>query len=280
MKKFLYILLPFLAAVLIFSIIMFLLTGNKDKGGLQVTSKPESKVYLNGKLLGQAPLCKAPFCNPPGFIDAGAYTIKLIPIEGNFEPFEQKITVSSKVLTVVDRNFDETGLSSASIITLTSIENKKDAQISVISFPDSSEVFLDNNLQGQTPILLKNITQSDHELKLSKEGYKDKIVRIRAILGYKLEALVFLGINPEVASASAEMISSLSAALGSKVLILQTPTGFLRVREDASISSNEIGQVKPGEIYPLLDEKTGWFQIQLNDDTKGWISSDYAKKQN
>ncbi len=278
MRKILFILAPFIVIVLVFSAVIFFLSHNRGKGALQVTSMPPSKVYLNGKLIGQTPLCK---CELKDMIDANDYTIKLIPTQGNLEPFEQKITISPKVLTVVDRNFALQGLGNGSVISLTPISDKKDAQISIISFPNTTEIFLDNNLEGQAPLLLKNITESDHELKLTKEGYKDKIVRIRTVLGYRLDALIFLGINPDIATTSATQISSPSATITpsvAKVLILETPTGFLRVRDAASLGGIEIGQVKPGETYPLLDEKSGWYQIKFNDQ-EGWVSSQYSEKQ-
>ena len=277
MKKILFLLLPFLVAFLTFFLFIFYLNINKDKGALQITTVPSAKVYINGKLVGQTPLCK---CQPKDMLIEGVYTIKLVPIQGDFAPFEQKITISPKVLTVIDRNFASLGLENGSIISLKQITDKKDAQISVISFPENAQIFLDNNLQGQTPLLLKNISESDHELKLTKEGYKDKIVRVRTALGYKLEALIFMGVNPDLASSSATLISSSPAVLSSaKVLILKTPTGFLRVRADASIGSLEVAQVKPDEVYPLLDEQNGWYKIKLSDGKEGWVSSQYAKKQ-
>ncbi len=278
MKKFLLILAPFVIVVLIFSTVIFFLLQNKGKGALQVTSVPQAKVYLNNQLIGQTPLCK---CELKDMLEAGDYTVKLVSTQGSFPPFEQKITISPKVLTVVDQTFGAQGLGSGSIIGLTPISDKKDAEISAISFPDTVEVFLDDNLVGETPLLLNNITESDHELKLTREGYKDKIVRIRTVLGYRLETLTFLGIDPNAATASATQISSPSANVlpVSKVLILQTPTGFLRVRDQASLAGAEIGQVNPGEIYPLLDEQSGWYQIQLSNGKTGWISSQYAQKQ-
>lgn len=280
MKRIFYILIPLLLAVVLFSVVLLLLNSNKGKGALQVTSNQIAKIYLNGKLIGQTVNVEGVMGYRKDLIDEGDYVIKLIPIKGDFLPFEQKITISSKVLTVVDRNFGQTGLENGSVISLTPIPDKKDAQISVVSFPDDTQIFLDNNLEGQSPIILKNITESDHELKLTKEGYKDKIVRIRTILGYRLEMLVFMGINPEVATASAT-ISSPSASIitTTKVLILNTPTGFLRVRETASIAAAEIAQVKPGESYDLLDEKSGWFKIKVSNNISGWISSQYSKKE-
>jgi hypothetical protein len=282
MKKFLLILAPFVIVVIIFSTVIFFLSQNKGKGALQVTSVPEAKVYLNNQLVGQTPLCK---CELKDMLSSGGYTIKLVSTTGSFEPFEQKITISPKVLTVVDNTFGPQGFGSGSIISLTPISNKKDSQISTVTFPDMAEVFLDNNLQGQTPLLLSGITESDHELKLTKEGYRDKIIRVRTVAGYKLDTLIFLGVNPDFATASASQISSPSAAVAAtalpiaKVLILQTPTGFLRVRDQASLNGAEIDQVKPGETYQLLNEQTNWYQIKLVNGKTGWISSQYAEKQ-
>jgi hypothetical protein len=276
MRKVFYILAPFVIVVLIFAAVLLFLSQNKGKGALQVTSTPVAKVYINGKLLGQTPLCA---CELKDMLTVGDYSLRLVPIQAGFEPFEQKITINPKVLTVVDRSFVGLGLSNGSVINLSPLSGAKEMQISVVSFPDSAQVYLDDNLQGQSPLLLQNITESDHELKLSKIGYKDQIVRIKTTPGYKLEALVFLGINPDVAATTASAASASASLPVAKVVILQTPTGFLRVRDQASLGGNEIGQVKPGETYQLLDERTDWFQIKLSSGQSGWISSQYAQKQ-
>ena len=58
MKKLLLILTPFVAVIVIFAGVLFFLSQNQGKGALQVTSAPVAKVYLNGKYLGQTPLCE------------------------------------------------------------------------------------------------------------------------------------------------------------------------------------------------------------------------------
>ena len=277
MKKIIFVAICFLIACLIFVLVVYLLNRRPSKGALQITSSPKSKVYLNEKLLGETPLCA---CEANKMLDVGEYTIRLVPLEGNFEPFQRKIKISPKVLTVVDRAFAQTAFSQASIISLSPIQDKKDAQVSVISFPANSQVFLDSNLVGQTPALLKNITQSDHEIKIVRQGYKEKIVRIKTVSGYKLEAIVYLGIDPEVATSSATLISSPSANISNQTITIQeTPTGFLRVRKEPTVSSEEIGRVNPGETFTLIEEKTGWYKIELKDKQEGWVSSQYAKKQ-
>ncbi|MCL5435224.1 MAG: SH3 domain-containing protein [Patescibacteria group bacterium] len=280
MKKILFIIVPILLAIFIFIIIFVVVNKTSGKGALQVTSTPVSKVYVDSKFIGQTPLCK---CEVNDMITVGTHTVRLIPTQGDLEAFEEKITITPSVLTVVDRTFGPGASSQGSVISLTPISDKKDAQVLVVTFPDKSQVFLDNNSSGLSPLLLKNLTISDHEIKVTKDGYKDKTLKIRTVLGYKLEALVFLGVN--LAAATTSAIPSPSPAISPtpasnvKILILDTPTGFLRVRADSSLGSAEIGRVNPGETYDLLNETTGWYQIQLKDKTKGWVSSQYAKKQ-
>jgi hypothetical protein len=69
-----------------------------------------------------------------------------------------------------------------------------------------------------------------------------------------------------------------------KVVILSTPTGFLRVRSEPSTLADELGTVEPDEEYELLetDEETGWFKIKFtqeenDEEIEGWISNQYAK---
>lgn len=281
MKRLLFIIIPIILAILIFILIFFIINRNTGQGALQVTSKPISKVYLDGKFIGQSPFCK---CQGNDMVSAGAHTIRLVPISGNFEAFEEKITISPSILTVLDRTFGSSGSSQGSIISLSQISDKKDTQILVVSFPDKSQIFLDGNPSGSSPLLLKNLTVSDHEIKVVKDGYKEKILKIKTVQGYKLEALVYLGVNLETATSSAlpspvpSSSSTPTPVANVKVLILNTPTGFLRVRKDASLGAAQIGTVNPGEKYDFVSEKTGWFEIKLQNGQTGWVSSQYSQK--
>lgn len=282
MKKVFLFLAPLLIAIIIFFSILFFLDRKTGKGALQVTSVPQSKVYLDSKLIGTTPFCA---CELPQMLSVGDYAVKLVPIEGNFRPFEEKITINKATLTVVDRAFADNGESDGSIIGLLPLNSKKDVEALVISLPDKANVFLDNNPVGVTPLLLKQVSESDHDLRVTRDGYKDKSLKIKTASGFKLSVLMFLGVNPDLSNtpvASSQAIPSLTVAVP-KVLILNTPTGFLRVRESNSISSSEIAKVKPGETYELVTEKEGWFEIKLNSPTgegrKGWISSTYAVKE-
>ena len=275
MKRLLFYIIPFLGVLIIFAGVVLFLNQNSGKGALQVTSAPASQVYLNGQLIGEAPLCK---CDIKEMIPIGNYRIRLIPKEGNSKPYDEQITINKSTLTVVDRTFGESA--SGSVITLMPLSNKKETELMVISFPDKTNVFLDNNQKGVTPILLKDVIESDHELKLTKEGYLDKTLRIRTTSGFALKSIVFLSVNPNVVSSSAQSPLPVSQAPKvEKITVLDTPTGFLRVREDSSIASLEIGRVSPGDSLELVSEKEGWLEIKMTDGKTGWISSQYAKKE-
>ena len=63
------------------------------------------------------------------------------------------------------------------------------------------------------------------------------------------------------------------------VTIQETGTGFLNVREGASTSNKIITTISPADQVELLEEdESGWYKIQVNAETAGWISSQYATK--
>lgn len=282
MKKLIFVLIPsFIFAGILFILVQsFLLRGN-EQGALQVTASPKSKVYLNDKLIGETPLCK---CEANDMVKTGEYTIRLVPQGSGLSEFREKITITKSVLTVVDRKFGKGATSEGSVITLQPLKDSNSRELLILSIPDRSEVLLDNTASGFSPLLLRDITESDHELTVKKSGYEDKKVRIRTPNGYKLIATIYLGIdedgvsNTPTPSPSASPSATPTPVVEQSVTILQTPTGFLRVRKTSTVSGEEIGQVEPGDSYPLLDEANGWYKIRLTDGQEGWISSQYASK--
>jgi hypothetical protein len=206
-------------------------------------------------------------------------------LDKSFSEFQEKVTLSEGVLTVVDRKFGKDSLSEGSIISLTPLSDKKNIELLVASFPQGATVFLDNNDIGSSPTLYKNPTESDHVLKVTKNGYKEKTIRIRTPMGYKLTVDAYLSVDPDKTEEKKEAEKSDVSPTPSpeeskiRIVILDTPTGFLRVRETNSTGGTEIGRVTPGQSLPFVSEESGWYQIKLPDGKTGWISSDYAEKQ-
>lgn len=268
----------------IFLGIQYYLNINSEKGALQVTSSPPSKVYLNDSYIGQTPLCK---CEANDMIAPDDYTIRLVPLDSWLQEFDEKITISQGVLTVVDRKFGNDGQSEGSIISLTPLDDKTASQLIIVSFPQAANVTLDDQNIGATPLSYNNPTESDHDLFLTKDGYSQKEIRIRTPLGYKLTVAAYLststtGLTIPSGSSSATITRSPSGTPAptptSSILILNTPTGYLRVRAGPSLSADEVGQVTPGKTYQLISEESGWYEISINGGITGWISSQYAQK--
>lgn len=252
----------------------------KGKGALQVTSNIKAQVYLNQKPIGETPLCR---CEQNETLKEGEYDIKIVPDDKDIQPFSAKVKINPGVLTAVDRTFLPGALASYYILALEKTDIS-DPQIFVASIPDGSLVSIDGESSGITPLTIKKITSSEHEVEIQKQGFAKKTVRIRAVPSYKLVLNVLLGTETELEE-SQEKPTSTSAPAPTKtqektVEIKTTPTGFLRVREEPSTSSREIGRVNPGETFSLLDENETWLQIELENGTKGWVSKTYAEIKN
>jgi hypothetical protein len=281
MKKIILLIVPaLLIALLIFLFIQYLNNQRTQKGALQVTSSPQSKVYLDDKYIGRTPITKT---EPKDMIQTGNYTIRLEPSDPNLSEYQEKITITAGTLTVVDRKFSKGSLSEGYVITLNPLSDKKKSELEVISFPSDSNVELDSNAIGKTSLLYKSPTESDHLLRVMKDGYKDKTIRIRTPNGYRLTVIAYLGIASEsdlINTPTPTGVATPSATLSPyNILILDTPTGFLRVRSSSNINSSIVTTVAPGETYPLISEEADWFEIKLTDGKTGWVSSQYAKKQ-
>jgi hypothetical protein len=272
--------ISFFLAVGIFFGVQYYINIHSEKGALQVTSSPTSKVYINDTYIGQTPLCK---CQVSDMITPGNYTIRVTPLDDSLQAFQEQITISQGVLTVVDRKFGNNGQSEGSIISLTPLSDKAQSQLLVVSFPQGAQVSLDDQNIGSTPLLSNNPTESDHDLKISKDGYNEKEIRIRTPIGYKLTVAAYLSTSttsltlPSTTPSSPEP-SDASPTPVNSVTILNTPTGFLRVRESPSLSANEVGEVTPGNTYELVDAQSGWDEIKMDNGTTGWVSSQYAQR--
>jgi hypothetical protein len=315
-RRVIFFLIPSLIlAVIIFFAFQFFFLRSAGKGALQVTATPDSQVYLNGKLAGNTPLCK---CEGPNMLDTGAYTLRLVPKDNNLLPYEEKVTINKALLTVVDRKFGSQATSEGSIISLSPLPDKNKVEVLILSLPEGAEVLLDNDSVGKTPLTLKDVTPSRHELKLRRDGYKEKTIPILTTAGYRLQATVYLGIDEDAALSPTPTIApsgtvtpspsvkisgtptptpkksgtptptpkksgsptpGASGVSKGKVVVLETPNGFLRVRASNSTASAEVTRVKTGTVLSFSALEGGWYKVTLTDGTTGWVSADYVKEQ-
>lgn len=275
MKRIRVILLSLLGIAAAVGAVLFALEYFQPKGaGIFIETTPESTVYIDGERVGRTPYRET---HP-----AQEIIVKLIPesFETPLVPYETKITLTPGVETVVRRQFGETeDVSSGEIVSFEKTE-KDETSLVVVSIPDNAQVYLDGEISGFAPYRTSAIVPGEHTLRVGSTGYEDKNLLVNTQEGYKLTAVVKLATSDVVVVE--EEVDEPEKEEQEMVLISETPTGFLRVREDASTLSSEITQVEPGETYVLLetDKSTGWYKIQVDEETAGWISNDYAEMVN
>ena len=116
-------------------------------------------------------------------------------------------------------------------------------------------------------------------LETTTEGFKvssqNEWVKVKvAIEGKDIEGWVNLDFIEKEEAIQPTSQPKVVAQTGQFIIIKDTPTGFLRVRETPS--GKEITKVLPGEKFELLDESNGWLQISLEDGTLGWVAKQYS----
>jgi len=233
-----------------------------------IETEPASSIYINSELVGQTP---KRYITKPGKI-----SVKLIPIssEKTLLPYKTEIDLLAGLETVIRRKFsDSEEASSGEIISLSKTATGLNS-ILVAGIPEGIRLFIDGEDVGTTPFKSSKLSEGNHEILLSKEGYEEKKLNLKAIKGYQLTLVV------QLAKLAVKEISvEEEAKILGMVEILDTPSGFLRVRKIASSVGEELARVKPGEKFPLIfvDEKTGWYEIEYDEGKRGWISNQFAR---
>ena len=267
------ILLPILVFLSVISIFLQLgsgyiknALGQNAKAGIRIESSKEATVFLNNEEKGQAPF-------QDDNLKPGDYLIALRnsnATDSGSLLWEGYAQLNEGTLTIVIRDIgDKKEASSGEIISLDEGEGAL-----ITSSPSGAEVFVDGEMKGRTPLNLSDLVEGEHQFIISKENFLKRSIRSKVINGLRLNLSVDLAISePDLTKLPTIPISETL-----EVTIKSTPTGFLRVRETPSANGKEIGQVKPKETYPLLEESNGWSRIRLKDSKEGWVSSSYIQK--
>ncbi|MFA9288850.1 MAG: PEGA domain-containing protein [Weeksellaceae bacterium] len=299
MKKKLLLLLVLVLGFVVFIVArFFLLDFTQATGRVRIVSSPTAGVFID-----DAPVGKTPY---EAKLSVGKHKIKLIP-EGNEDrktiSWEGEIDTYKNTLTYISRELGVSEVTSAGeVLTITKMEKKPEGdtgEVAVETQPTGAIIYLDNDEKGIAPLVLENVAAGDHEISLYLPGFFRRSQKINVEKGYRVSAVFHLALDQahktledELQERKAE--ASKEAALkkeaeededaeeettGSTVLILDTPTGFLNVRAEASTDGEILGQVSPDEEYEFTDQQEGWYFITVDETIEGWISADYAEEQ-
>lgn len=256
-----------------------------------VTNGAEADVYLNNQKIG-----KTPFENEK--MHPGEYVLKLVPAGKKLPSWSGKVILTTSAMTTVERYFSEEEKRNGGLtVYLTAIDDKM-AQVEIITNPDSAKVYFNKEDKGETPVAIRDVPYGTQEIIVKKDGYEDRIHKVDTISGYKLTMLIDLITEkkPEIkqdlktlgATAPAKVATPSGAIsvtpiptvknVNNMIEILETGTGWLRVREEPSIAATESAKVNVKDQFLILDEQNGWIKIEYLTGKFGWVSSDYVKK--
>jgi hypothetical protein len=235
-----------------------------DKSGVEIVSKPMAKVYLNGVESGMTPYKN-------NTLKPGEIEIRLDEGGGKF--WERKIKLENNVTSVINWNFEE-NKDNGYILSME--KTGENGSILVNSNPGGAMIYIDEELKNSSPAKIEGIDEGDRKLSINYPGYKSINLIVKVVSGYQL--LIDTKLEKEE---KAETITTISPTpteiIGPKIRIKETETGWLRIRDTASNGGLELGRAKPGEIYELIGEDNGWYQIKFNN-RDAWVSAKYAEK--
>lgn len=275
---------------LIVVLLRFLIFDKTGKmGRLKILSSPTAGVFIDSAAKGNTPLEIR--------LDPGEYLIKLIP-EGESKgsvTWEGKAKVyEDGALTYITRDLGTSELTSAGQI-LTSVKMKespsgKAGQVTIETDPPGAIVFLDNDEKGVAPLTLEEVPMGSHEMAVFLPGFFRQSQKINVDQGYNVQAKIKLSLDKthktleqeledkrNEATKEAEVQNTASSTSKKSLIIKDTPTGFLNVRDEPSVSGKKIAEVVPKEKYDYKDEKNGWYLITVKGGDEGWISGDYVE---
>ena len=275
--------------IIVIAVIRFLVTRGPKEGELRVDSQPEATVFLNDKNIGRTPYRdKQP---------TGDYTIKLVPDSATTQltSWEGSISVGQNLLTYVNANISDSDLTTAVDVVWLQKITSSGSEFSVTTSPDGATVLVDDVVKGVTPLTLSDIIPGDHTVSITNTGFLSRTLQIKTTAGYRLIANLKLALSPgsptptasPTATATTTGTSGTPSASSSAsqkpnpptpyVVIKDTPTGFLRVRMDASTTATEAARVNPGDKFHVEDSQSGWYEIKYDGTNMGWVSAQYVQ---
>ncbi len=258
----------------------FILNTTNLTGRIKIITSPSTSVFIDNVAVGRTPYEDKQ--------KVGEYILKLIPegVATETASWQGKVKIYQNALTYVNRELGSTDISSAGeIFTITKMDkpaNGPRGEISVDSDPTGAIVYLDNDEKGIAPLILENVVAGEHEISVYMPGFFRRTQKVNVEEGYRVNALFKLAVDQSQQSQqvlpTGDKVATPGAQINKiKVVIKDTPTGWLRVREEPTLDASESGKVNTGDEFTLLDEKEGWYKINFGD-KNGWISSVYSGK--
>ena len=279
------------------------------KAGLQVSINGGEKanVFVDGMNIGQTPYSG-------DNLKPGRKTVKLVPETPNEATYETTLTLSGGNITVMTWTFGKTlDESGGEVFELSKATNKNKNELSIVTNPYNIIVKVDGQTKGLSPLILDDLAEGLHSLTVTAPGYVERTSNPKLVKGYRLTVTSKLAREPfggaTNATPSATPVTSpspipktspkpvprsmpttnatssgtttgvISASIKTLpyVEIIESGTGWLRVRDSADGNAQELTKLSVGSTVPYMNETlSGWLKVEYQTGKQGWVSGKYA----
>ncbi len=271
MKKTVFLLLVILSVIALFVrfALPFLsqLFGYQEKSGLKITSTPEATVYINGKEVGKTPY-------QDENLQVAEYNVEL---QADSASWQSEVSLSNGTMAVINRELAPSAASSSGeILTL-----NPGRGVVVVSTPSGAGVEIDGQPAGKTPLSVSSLSSGEHTFILSHDGFLKRSIRASIPDGLALNIAVDLAVS----ELDLGVLPTPAVQVPVKLVVKQTSTGFLRLRDQPSTAGKELAQISSGEVLTEEEELSGWVKVQTDEQSspsgkgvEGYVSAAYVSK--
>ncbi|MEK7458224.1 MAG: PEGA domain-containing protein, partial [Patescibacteria group bacterium] len=244
----------------------------------------------------------------------GRKTVKLVPETPNEATYETTLTLSGGNITVMTWTFGKTlDESGGEVFELSKATNKNKNELSIVTNPDNIIVKVDGQTKGLSPLILDDLAEGLHSLTVTAPGYVERTSNPKLVKGYRLTVTSKLAREPfggainatpsatpvtspspipktspkptprsmptTNATSSGTTTGVISASIKTLpyVEIIESGTGWLRVRDSADGNAQELTKLSVGSTVPYMNETlSGWLKVEYQTGKQGWVSGKYA----
>lgn len=270
--------------VIMVSVLVVIYKERSTKSALYIESIPSSIVYIDGNQVGKTPY--------QGEFSKREIRVKLVAdsFSTPIDPYESDISLHKGVKTVLKHEFNPDPEKEVTESLSFSDVGGSNSSISVVTIPDGARVRIDGKESGVSPIRVDNLVEGQHTISVESFSYNTRIFDVQTKKGLLLTSFVDLAKNDQIQAkieekkADEEASQPEPASPYKKLSIVDTPTGFLRIRDRPGVDGQEIGRATPGETFDVIsyDAEGGWYQIDFDSTAsgklthEGWVSARYA----
>src|SRR3989344_3011660 len=234
------------------------LLGNPEKSGIRVLTTPsKAKVFINDELKGETPFEDTELL-PQEYI---------IKLQSGEAIWQRKVKLNTGTVTIINRELSKDLTSPTGEILIL----EKGQGVTFLSTPSGAEVEIDGKVIGKTPGNFQ-AGPGEHIFNIASNNYLRRSVKASIPDKYNLI------INVDLAVTEVDLTPTFVTEEATKLIVKNTPTGFLRVRDKASLNGKEVARVTPGEELILLEEAVSWDKVRLSNGVEGYVSTSYVEK--